>query len=140
MTEISIGGIDTGSVAAKNNVCAATNIIAGKFLSDKPDEIVAEESLAMAHSLSLGDTLYIYGGKLILAGIINSAIKPGNADIYAPIENVRTILKAKLKCISPEFDMNIVLAEVANARIQKRVIDQIKKEMNYLSVSSYNCY
>lgn len=139
-TEISLGGIDTLSVATKNNVCAATNIIAGKFLSDKPDEIVAEESFAMAHSLSVGDTLNIYGGKLILSGIINSGIKPGKADIYAPIENVRTILKDKLNCISPGFDMNIVLVEVTDARIQKRVIDQMKKEMNYLSVSSYNCY
>ena len=119
-TEISLGGIDTVSVATKNNVCAATNIIAGKFLSDKPDEIVAEESFAVAHNLSIGDTLNIYGGRLILAGIINSGIKPGKADLYAPIDNVRRILR--------------------DARIQKRVIDQIKKEMDYLSVSSYNCY
>ena len=139
-TEISLGGIDTSSVATRNNVCAATNIITGKFLSDKPDEIVAEEAFANAHSLSVGDTLNIYGGRLIVAGIINSGIKPGKADLYAPIENVRTILKDKLKCISPGFDMNIVLVEVTDARIQKRVIDQMKKEMNYLSVSSYNCY
>ena len=139
-TDISLGGIDTVSLATKNNVCAATNLIAGKFLSEKPDEIVAEESFAMAHNLSLGDTLKIYGGKLIVAGIINSGIKPGKADLYAPIENVRSILKDKLKCISPGFDMNIVLVEVADARVQKRVIGQMKKEMNYLSVSSYNCY
>jgi putative ABC transport system permease protein len=139
-TDISLGGIDTVSVATKNNVCAATNLIAGKFLSDKPEEIVAEQSFAMAHNLSVGDTLSIYGGKLILAGIINSGIKPGKADLYAPIENVRSILKDKLNCISSGFDMNIVLVEVSDSRIQKSVIDQIKKEMNYLSVSSYNCY
>jgi putative ABC transport system permease protein len=139
-TEISLGGIDTSSIATINNVCAATNLISGKYLSDKPNEIVAEESFAMANSLSVGDTLNIFGGKMILAGIINSGIKPGKADIYAPIENVRTILKDKLKCISPGFDMNIVLVEVTDARIQRRVIDQVKKEMNYLSVSSYNCY
>ncbi|MDP3024308.1 MAG: FtsX-like permease family protein [candidate division Zixibacteria bacterium] len=138
--EISLGGIDTGSIATKNNVCAATNLIEGKFLSDKQNEIVAEESFAVAHSLSVGDTLYIYGGKMILAGIINSGIKPGKADIYAPIEDVRSILKYKLKCISPGFDMNIVLVEVEDARIQKSVIDQLKKEKGYLSVSSYNCY
>jgi putative ABC transport system permease protein len=138
--EISLGGIDTNNVATQNNVCAKTNLIAGKFLSDNPNEIVAEESFAMAHNLSVDDTLNIYGGKLILAGIINSGIKPGKADIYSTIENVRTILKDKLKCISPGFDMNIVLVEVTDARIQKRVIDQMQKEMNYLSVSSYNCY
>lgn len=139
-TDISLGGIDTSSVATKNNVCAATNLIAGRYLSDKQDEIVAEESFAMAHNLSVGDTLNIYGGKLVLAGIVNSGIKPGKADIYAPIENVRTILKDKLKCISPGFDMNIVLVEVTDARIQKNVIDEVKQKMNYLSVSSYNCY
>jgi putative ABC transport system permease protein len=139
-TDISLGGIDTSSIATKNNVCAVTNLIAGKYLSDKPNEIVAEESFAKAHNLSVGDTLNIYEGKLILAGIINTGIKPGKADIYAPIENVRTILKDKLKCLSPGFDMNIVLVEVTDARIQKRVIDEIKKKMSYLSVSTYNCY
>jgi len=101
---------------------------------------VAEESFAMAHNLSVGDTLKTYGGKLVLAGIINSGIKPGKADLYAPIENVRKILKDKLKCISSGFDMNIVLVEVTDARIQKRVISQLKQKLNYLSVSSYNCY
>lgn len=139
-TDISLGGIDTSSIATKNNVCAVTNLIAGKYLSDKPNEIVAEESFAKAHNLSVGDTLSIYEGKLILAGIINTGIKPGKADIYAPIENVRTILRDKLKCLSPGFDMNIVLVEVTDARIQKNVIDEIKKKMNYLTVSSYNCY
>lgn len=139
-TDVSLGGIDTASLATKNNVCAATDIIAGKFISGKPDEIVAEESFATANRFSVGDTLDLYGGKLILAGIINSGIKPGKADIYAPIENVRTILKDKLKCISPGFDMNIVLVEVTDARIQKQVIDQMKNEMNYLSVSTYDCY
>ena len=139
-TDISLGGIDTNSIATRNNVCAATNLIAGKYLSDKQDEIVAEESFAMAHNLLVGDTLKTYGGKLVLAGIVNSGIKPGKADIYAPIENVRRILKDKLKCISSGYDMNIVLVEVTDARIQKRVISQLKAKLNYLSVSSYNCY
>ena len=140
MCEVSMGGIDTNSIATKNNVCAVTNLISGKYLSANPDEIVAEESFAMAHNLSIGDTLKIYGGKLVLAGIINSGIKPGKADLYAPIGNVRTILKEKMKCISDGFDMNIVLVEVTDARIQARVIKEIKQKMNYLSLSSYNCY
>ena len=140
LCEVSLGGIDTNSLATKNNVCAVTNLISGKYLSDKPDEIVAEESFAMAHHLSVGDTLKTYGGKLKLAGIVNSGIKPGKADLYAPIGNVRTILKDKMKCISSGFDMNIVLVEVTDARIQPRVMKQIKQKMNYLSLSSYNCY
>lgn len=140
MCEVSLGGIDTNSIATKNNVCAVTNLISGRYLSANPDEIVAEESFAMAHHLSLGDTLKTYGGKLVLAGIINSGIKPGKADLYAPIGNVRTILKEKMKCISDGFDMNIVLVEVIDARIQPRVMKEIKQKMNYLSLSSYNCY
>ncbi len=139
-TGISLGGIDTSSLATRNNVCAATNLISGHYLSGRPDEIVAEESFAMAHKLSVGDTLKTYGGKLVLAGIVNSGIKPGKADMYAPIDDVRGILKNKLNCISEGFDMNIVLVEVTDARIQKRVIDQLKAKLSYLSVSSYNCY
>jgi putative ABC transport system permease protein len=138
--DISLGGIDTSSTATKNNVCAASDLIAGKFLFEKPDEVVAEESFAVAHRLSVGNTLDVYGGRLRVAGIINSGIKPGKADLYAPIENVRAILKVKLNCLSPGFDMNIVVVEVTDARLQKRIIGQLKKEMNYLSVSSYNCY
>jgi putative ABC transport system permease protein len=139
-TDISMGGIDMNSIATQNNVCAVTNLIAGKFMSDKPDEIDAEESFAMAHNLTVGDTLKTYGSKLIVAGIVNSGIKPGKADIYAPIVNVRRILKDKLKCISPGFDMNIILVEVSDSRIQSRVISQLKDRMKYLNVSSYNCY
>jgi putative ABC transport system permease protein len=138
--DISLGGIDMNNIATTNNVCAVTNLVAGKFLSDKPDEIVAEESFAMAHNLSVGDTLKTYGRKFLLAGIINSGIKPGKADIYAPIGNVRRILKEDLKCISPGFDMNIILVEVSDSRIHSQVISQLKDRMKYFSVSSYNCY
>jgi putative ABC transport system permease protein len=139
-SDISLGGIDRNSVATTNNVCAVTNLVSGRFLSDKPDEVVAEESFAMAHNLTVGDTLKIYNRKLFLAGIINSGIKPGKADVYAPIEDVRKILKDDLKCMSPGFDMNIILVEVSDSRIQSQVIGQVKERMKYLSVSSYNCY
>jgi putative ABC transport system permease protein len=139
-SDISLGGIEMNSIATTNNVCAATNIISGKFLSENSEEVVAEESFAMAHNLTVGDTLRTYGGKLILAGIVNSGIKPGKADLYAPINYVRRILKDQLKCISPGFDLNIVLVEVTSAKIQNQVLLRLKEKMKYLSVSSYNCY
>jgi putative ABC transport system permease protein len=139
-TEISLGGIDTGSIATRNNVCAVTNVVSGKYLSGIPDEVAAEESFARAHGLSVGDTLHTYGSRLVITGIVNSGIKPGKADLYAPIESVRKILKDRLNCISSGFDMNIILVEVTDARIQNRVIRELKEKMNYLAVSSYNCY
>ncbi len=138
--QISLGGIDTSSVATRTNVCAKTNVISGKFMSENADEVVAEESFAKAHKIEVGDTLNTYGGKLIVAGIVNSGIKPGKADLYAPIENVRTILKERMKCISSGFDMNIILVEVRDARIQPQVMKQVKDRLSSLTVSSYNCY
>lgn len=138
--EVSIAGIDTTSIATNTNVCARTNLIAGKYLSERPDELVAEQSFAVSHNLSLGDTLDVFGGRYTLAGIINSGIKPVKADFYAPIGFVRSVLKDKLQCTAPNFDMNIILAEVDDARIQNKVIEQIKNLMYKFSVSTYNCY
>jgi ABC-type lipoprotein release transport system permease subunit len=139
-TDISIGGIDTTSIATKSNVCARTNLISGKFLSANPNELVAEQSFAVAHHLSVGDSMHVFGGGMVLAGIVNSGIKPVKADFYAPIEHVRLILKDKLKCNSPNFDMNLILVEVADARMQDDVITHIKNMMYKFAVSSYNCY
>ena len=138
-TDISISGIDTASIATRSNVCARTNLIAGRYLSPDKDKVVAEQSFATAHKLSVGDTLDIFGTRLVLAGIINSGIKPVKADFYAPIENVRSILKKNQLCTS-DPEMNIILVEVSDARIQDKVMSRIKNMMYNFAVSSYNCY
>jgi ABC-type lipoprotein release transport system permease subunit len=137
---ISLAGIDTNSIATRSNTCARTNLIAGKFLSANPHEIVAEESFAIANNLTVGDTLNVFGGTMILAGIVNSGIKPIKADFYTPIGSVRSILKDRLQCKASGFDMNIILVEVADSRLQDNVIKKIKNMMYKFSVSSYNCY
>lgn len=139
-TDISIGGIDTSSMATFSNVCARTNLIEGRYFTDNPDELVVEESFASGHNLSPGDTLYIFGGKMIISGIVNSGIKPVKADFYAPIEVVRTLLKEKLQCIAPGFDMNIILVEVSDPRLQDDVINHVKNMAYKFSVSTYSCY
>jgi ABC-type lipoprotein release transport system permease subunit len=139
-SDVSLAGIDTNSIATKSNACAKTSLIAGKFLSGNPDEIVAEQSFAVARNLHVGDTLNLFGGKMVLAGIVNSGIKPVKADFYAPIEVVRSILKDKLLCSAAGFDMNVILVEVADARLQENVLKKIKNMMYKFNVSSYNCY
>lgn len=138
--DISIAGIDTANMATSTNVCARSNVIEGRYFSDDQNEIVAFESFAKAHNISPGDTMDIFGGKLILAGIVNPGIRPVKADFYAPISLVRTILKDNLRCSAPNFDMNIVLVEVADSRLQDNVIGRLKNMMYKFSVSSYNCY
>lgn len=138
--DISISGIDTTSIASVSSTCSRTNLIAGKFLSANPHELVAEQSFASVHNLSPGDTLNIFGDKMVIAGVVNSGIKPVKADFYAPITNVRRILKDNLKCNSPYFDMNIVMVEVADARMQEDVMASIRNMMYKFTVSTYNCY
>lgn len=138
--DITLSGIDTTSIATASSSCSRTNLVSGKFLSANPSELVAEQSFAAAHSLSVGDTLHVFGGKMTIAGIVNSGIKPVKADFYAPITFVRSILKDNLRCNSPYFDMNIVLVEVEDARMQNDVMAKIKNMMYKFAVSSYNCY
>lgn len=139
-TDISISGVDTSSVATNTNVCARTAIIDGKYITGKPDELVIEQSFATAHNISVGDTLDVFGGRMKIAGIINSGIRPVKADFYATIETVRTLLEDKLQCIAPGFDMNIILVEVADSRFQEDVIERARNMMYKFSVSTYNCY
>ena len=139
-TDISISGIDTTSIASVSSTCSRTNLIAGKFLSANPHELVAEQSFAAVHNLSPGDTLNVFGDRMVIAGIVNSGIKPVKADFYAPIKHVRTILKDNLNCNSPYFDMNIVMVEVTDARLQDEVMATISNMMYKFTVSSYNCY
>lgn len=139
-SDISIGGIDTSSIATFSNVCARTNLIEGRYFSDNPDEFIAEQAFATGHNLSVGDTMEVFGGRMVLAGIVNSGIKPVKADFYATIEVVRSLLKDKLKCIAPGFDMNIILVEVEDPRMQDDVISHVENMMYRFSVSTYSCY
>lgn len=139
-SEVSIAGIDTSSVATKSNSCSRTQLVYGKYLSGNPDELVAEQSFAAAHGLSPGDTLDVFGGKMVVAGVVNTGIRPIKADFYAPISDVRTILKDRLLCNAPNFDMNIILVEVTDARVQDDVMNQIRNMMYKFAVSTYNCY
>ncbi|MFO7620658.1 MAG: FtsX-like permease family protein [Bacteroidales bacterium] len=137
---ISIGGIDTSSLATSTSVCAPSNIVDGRFLSGLDNEILAEEAFTKAHGLTVGDTLKIFNGKKVLTGIVNSGIKPAKADFYATIGNVRYLLQENLQCQAPGFDMNIVLVEVEDPRVQDHVIGEIRSLMHNFSVSTFMCY
>jgi ABC-type lipoprotein release transport system permease subunit len=139
-SEVSIGGIVPNSIAAQNNVCAPNNIIEGKFLSSDTSEIVAEGSFAQAFALHLGDTINFCNKKLKLVGIINSGVKPGKADLYSTFDNLKYILKDNLKLNMSGSDFNVVLVEVGDARNQIKVMDAVKIQNQYASVSSYNCF
>ncbi|HUX58654.1 MAG TPA: FtsX-like permease family protein [Bacteroidales bacterium] len=138
--DVSIGGMDPGSIATQNNVCAPNDIIEGKFLPSDTSEVVAEESFARAFNLHIGDTLYYCDKELRLVGIINSGVKPGKADLYTTFDNLKYILKDQLKLNMSGFDLNVILVEVEDSRNQAEVMEAIKIQNQYASLSSYNCY
>lgn len=138
--DVSIGGMDPGSIATQTNVCAPNDIIEGKFLPSDTSEVVAEESFARAFNLHIGDTLYYCDKELRLVGIINSGVKPGKADLYTTFDNLKYILKDQLKLNMSGFDLNVILVEVEDSRNQAEVMEAIKIQNQYASLSSYNCY
>lgn len=139
-TEVSLGGIEPGSIATQNNVCAFNDIIEGVFLSSDTGEVVAEEAFARAFDLHVGDTLSYCEKKLKLVGIINSGVKPGKADLYTTFDNLKFILKDQVKFNMSGFDLNVILVEVEDSRNQAGVMEAIKIQNQYASLSSYNCY
>ncbi len=139
-SEITIGGIYTENMATFTTVTAPANIIDGKFLSNAPDEIIAEESFAQAFNLHPGDVIEINGNKLNLKGIVNSGVRPGKADLYSTFSDLKNILKDNLNFNMSGYDMNVILVEVADSRVQNDVIEKVRLQNQYASVSTYNCY
>lgn len=139
-SNVSIGGIDPGSIATQNNVCAPNDIIEGRFLPADTSEVVAEEAFAKAFNLHPGDTIFYCSKMLKLVGIINSGVKPGKADLYTTFDYLKFILKDQLKLNMSGFDLNIILVEVEDSRYQEDVMKAVKVQNQYASLSSYNCY
>ena len=139
-TDVSIGGIESGSIATNTNVCAPKDIIEGRFLSTDENEVVAEEAFAKAFNLHPGDTVTLCNTTLKLVGIINSGVRPGKADLYSTFDNLKLLLKDQLKLNMSGFDFNIILVEVEDSRNQTQVIESIKIRNQYASLSSYNCH
>lgn len=139
-SDISIGGVDTNSIATATTTCSATDVIEGKFISSKKNEVVAEESFARAHHMRLGDTLNIFATKLKIVGIINTGIRASKADIYSTLTNVKNLLSDKVNFRGSWFDMNMILVEVADARYMDDIMNTVKEQNQNASVSGYNCY
>jgi putative ABC transport system permease protein len=139
-TDVSIGGIEEGSIATNTNVCAPKDIIEGRFLSTDEGEVVAEESFARAFNLHPEDTIKFCNKTLKVVGIINSGVRPGKADLYSTFDNLKHLLKDQLKLNMSGYDFNIILVEVEDSRNQTQVIESIKIQNQYASLSSYNCH
>lgn len=138
---LTIGGIDPTSLATMTTVCAATNVLKGRYLTTTDrNAVVLEESYAYAANLDVNSTLNAFGREFDIVGIVNCGIKPAKADMYAPIAVVREIAQQYYTCVTGDINMNIVLVEVADARMQEDVFQAVQNCLGGAIISSYNCY
>jgi len=138
---LTIGGLDIHHIATGTAVCGPGEIIEGRYLTDKDkDAVILEEAFAKAKKLKVGDTLKAFGLELRVVGIANTFIRPGKANMYAPISLVRQIM-VTARCIKEDAgDLNIALVEVKDARDVERVQKAVHDTLLNTTVLSYNCF
>lgn len=121
--------------------CAAKDVLSGRFLwPNDRGVVILEEAYAKSRDLTAGDKLPIVGRRFPVVGVINPGIRPAKADVYMHIDDARRLVKQRF--IEPSIDdkANLILVEVADARVQDEAIDAVKKLHPGLVVSSYACY
>ncbi len=136
----SVGGIDTtNTVAVYTTTCSPNDLIDGRFLSPQDKDVVmVEAGYAKARSLAVGQQVEVSGVDYPIVGIVNSGIRPGKADIYMSFQDAETAINRRLE--TPIANLfNVVLVEVANAKYQPQVMNDVKTLTNGV-VSTYNCY
>ncbi|MDN4185619.1 MAG: ABC transporter permease [Dehalococcoides mccartyi] len=137
-----VAGFDPlNDTAVKTNCCAAGDIIQGEFLTPTDTGLVMlEESFALAENLPVGFRLDIGGQSFQVGGIINAGIRPGKADVYMPINELRTLINTRLNTALPSDATNIILVESAGANVHYQAINQVEEIMGDRSlVSTYAC-
>ncbi|NQT87764.1 FtsX-like permease family protein [bacterium] len=140
-TTVTIGGLDLGNISTQINVCPPEDVIKGRYIEPTDAAaVMAEESYATATRLGVGDTAEAFGRKFTVIGIVNTNIRAVKANLYAPIAVVKEIL-AGARCVRPEAgDFNIILVEVADARLMESVRSSLRNQLTNAAVVSFNCY
>jgi putative ABC transport system permease protein len=136
-----VGGLEmTNTLSIKNNSCAASDIISGRFLQPgETGQVILEEAYAQARNLHVGDSVLVSGTSLPVVGIVNSGIRPAKADIYMSFDDAQRVIDKRLD--GPLFEeSNLILVEVKSAKLQIQAMDSVKKLTRDMVISSYNCY
>jgi len=141
---LNIGGLLTDPIispATQNNVCSPLIIREGRFLApgEQGEVVVVEEAYARSARLHANDTLRAFGRQFKVVGVANCGIVAARADLYAPIGVVQEIARQYGKYPLGEGDMNVVLVEVADARIELEVLRSVQKVLGVGATSKYAC-
>ncbi len=135
-----IGGIDPTSLATHKTVCSPKNVVKGRYLttSDR-DAVLLDQPFARAIDLDVNDSITALGHNFKIVGIVAPPIRPGKANMYAPIDVVREGVQLESTYFGPG-DMNIVLVEVTDARMQEQAFESVRRVLGNCAISSYGCY
>src|SRR4030042_5077494 len=96
--ELLLGGIDfTKPVAHSATVVAEKQVVEGKFLRpDDIDQVMVEQEFASIYKLGVGSDLQLGDSIYKVVAIVNPPLRPGKANIYMTISDLRELVAARL--------------------------------------------
>ncbi|HUT32248.1 MAG TPA: FtsX-like permease family protein [Planctomycetota bacterium] len=137
-----VGGFDPrNTTAVGTTCCAATDIVSGRF--PRPEEqgvVLLEEAYARLRHAGPGDRVAIAGATFPVVGVVNPGIRPAKADIYMPFRDAEEAINRRLGATPLRGEANVLLVEVASAKVQDEAIRAVRRLHPGLVVSSYACY
>jgi putative ABC transport system permease protein len=137
----SIGGVVVGRLSTSTCVNSASDLLRGRYVGrSENNSVVLEESFARSVNIDINETISAFGRTLNVVGIVNSGIRSGKADMYAPLFMVQQIVNHFKKAYLGQVDMNIVLVEATDVRQMGSVEFQIKDLLNKATISKDQAY
>jgi putative ABC transport system permease protein len=82
----------------------------------------------------------IAGATLPVVGVINPGIRPAKADVYMHYSDAEEVINRRLGGTPLRGEANVLLVEVASAKVQDEAIRAVRQLHPGLVVSSYACY
>jgi putative ABC transport system permease protein len=137
-----LGGLDLSRpVAYSSTVVAQKQLVEGNFLLEGDrHSIMVEKEFAAVHQLKPGSALTLGDSVYNVAAIVNPPLRPGKANIYMSLSDLRELVDTKLD--EPINDpINAVLVESKGAKYHEKANADISRILGTNSrISSFGCY
>jgi putative ABC transport system permease protein len=147
-SDVIIGGIEPADSSTGNTIAGPSQIRSGRYLdATDTNAVMMEESYSKKIHRAVNDSLKVWGTTFKIIGIINSGIRPGKANVYAPLFRVRELLHSdtscacanRTKCAVKSNDINVLFIETAAGSDQKAVLSMVRKTIGSSAISCFNC-
>ncbi len=161
----SVGGLDPDSTAVETTCFSSADIVSGISLSnkcasetataaccskidmvsgaplcsDKISNVVVDVAYASSFGLKPGSVVTIASEAFNVAGIVNSGVRPGKADIYMLFSDAERVMNRRIQ--NPLFhEANVILVESVDAQNHDRAIEAVKSIVQSDAIVTYGCY